>query len=118
MDIIGIFCDWALQRYFSIGHCRDILRFGIVGISGGWANFYDWIYPLDIEGIFIGRAFQGYLEIGYYRDILGMDITGIFGGWSLKSIYSRARTISIYKSNNPITRAGNIIRISIKYKPE
>ena len=51
------------------------------------------------------------LQIGYCRDIWRLgnigNIPGIFDGWSRKSASNRAREISILKSNNPITRAGN-----------
>ena len=58
---------------------------------------------------------QGYLRVGDYRDILRLGIIGIFGGWSLKSVSSRARIISILKSNILITMMEKKLSIASAY---
>ena len=82
----GILCAWALQGYFSVGHCRDTLRLG--------TSVKHW-------------ALQGYLVVGHCRDTWWLGSAGILGGYSLQSASSRARTTSTLKSNNATARVGN-----------
>ena len=83
----GVLCAWALQGYFSVGHCRDI-----------W-----W---LDTAGILCSWALQKYFAVGHCRYTLRLGTAGILGGWSLNSASSRARTTSTLKSSNPTARVG------------
>ena len=61
-----------------VGHCRDTLRLGSVGILCGWA----------LQGYFavghIRQALQGYSAVGHCRHTLRLGTAGMLGGWALQ----------------------------------
>ena len=70
----GILCNWSLQVYFVVRHCRDTWFLGTAGICCGWAP-------------------QGYLVVRHCSDTCSLGTAGIHCHLALQSgSESRART--------------------------